>query len=110
VIADFYHNNATNCTAAFSVAAFFNGYASAIGYFCYLSIPRKRMAEMIIFSTVVSTLFSQASFIVQLHQQKQEEFVAKQPELKKKTFEQYKARLNQSVVDKYHRETDNVLL
>lgn len=47
-IADFWIDNPDECTAAFAAATFFNGYASAFGYFTFPHLQRITMASIIV--------------------------------------------------------------
>eukprot|EP01033_Poteriospumella_lacustris_P014653 gene14653-10478_t len=106
VIADFYQSNATSSTAAFAVAAFFNGYASSIGYFCFNYIQRERMAEIIIFVTVISSICSQVAFLVQINQQKEEFTKEHRFELARRQLAEHKYKMDQAAYDKFQREVD----
>eukprot|EP01036_Dinobryon_divergens_P027747 gene27747-36569_t len=44
VIADFFSQDSVACTTAFSAAAFFTGYAGALGYFSFHALHRLHMA------------------------------------------------------------------
>jgi hypothetical protein len=55
-IADFFVDSPDQCTAAFAATTFFNGYASAMGYFTFSSESRLDMAGTVMVSSVLSAL------------------------------------------------------
>lgn len=88
------------------MAAFFNGYASSIGYFCFNYIQRERMAEIIIFVTVISSICSQVAFLVQINQQKEEFTKEHRFELARRQLAEHKYKMDQAAYDKFQREVD----
>lgn len=91
------------------MAAFFNGYASSIGYFCFNFIKRQRMAEIIIFVTVVSAICSQIAFLVQISQQKEEFTKAHRFEMAKVQLVQHKQKMDRAAYEKYQREVHDTV-
>ncbi len=59
VIADFWVDRADDSTNAFAAATFFNGYASAIGYFVFPFVARRGMVNTV----VVSSLFGLVCYL-----------------------------------------------
>jgi len=62
VIADFFASSADACTTAFAATTFFNGYASAMGYFTFASLTREAMASVVGFSALLALVAYQLAF------------------------------------------------
>ena len=69
VIADFYASNPDTCTTAFAAATFFNGYASAMGYFTFASLSRLDMAGVVAISSFLSLLCYEGAFLSEKRRQ-----------------------------------------
>lgn len=89
VIADFFGTETSSSTTAFSATAFFTGYASAMGYFCFYKVARLTMGGVVLAIAALSAVCYQFAFHTHDQLREKQAFDAHKKDVVKQRFYEY---------------------
>lgn len=90
VIADFFGGNeSSSSTTAFSATAFFTGYASAMGYFCFYRVSRLTMGGVVLAVAAISAVCYQFAFNAHDQFRQKQSFDSRKKEVVRQRFYEY---------------------